>query len=134
VFSQTIALDPVLESEVQRECGEKTVKIPVGDPEDNELVEFSLLDLKKKVEIAKLSRLLARRWLEVMHAAELARYDANGDLLEPEVTSALAAVENLIAIRRFLANGAIGSRPILLFHHALMNSPEARTQQLVAIK
>jgi hypothetical protein len=97
-----------------------------------EPVEFFCLDVKKnKKETAKLSKLLSRRWLQVVQEAELARQDADGNLLAPEVTAALAAVENVICIRRFLANGtdptmlAKKKRTVLLFHHTLANAPES---------
>jgi len=74
---------------------------------------------------------LSRRWLRVVQEAEFARQDADGNLLAPEVAPALAAVENVISIWRFLANGtnpdmlAKKKRTVLLFHHTLANASEA---------
>jgi hypothetical protein len=104
-------------------------KIPVG--EDSTPVQFYWLDVKKnKKEMAMLGKLLCRNWLEVVHEVELARLNVDGNLFAPEVTPALAAVENVIAIRRFLANGTNPTIlkktkcPILLFHHTIANAPQ----------
>lgn len=105
-------------------------KIPVGAADNNTPVEFFWLDVKKnKKEVAKLAKLLGRRWLEVVQKSELAREEADGNLLSTEVTAAIEAVENMIDLRRFIVNGTNGSvlskkkRAILLFHHSLANAP-----------
>ena len=92
--------------------------------------EFFYLDVKKnKKEMAKLSKLLGRAWLEVIQEAELARDEADGNLLSPDVTGPLDNVENMIAIRRFISNGTDPSmlakkkRTVLLFHHSRENAP-----------
>ena len=89
------------------------------------------MDVKKgKKETAKLAKLLSRRWLEVLQAAELARDEAGGNVLATGVTPAIDAVENLIGVRRFISNGtdptilAKKKRTVLLFHHTLTNAPE----------
>ena len=112
--------------------GMALAKIAVGSKEDSTPVEFFWLDVKKnKKEVTKLTRLLSRRWLESIQEVELAREDADGNLLAPEITSALGAIESMINVRRFLANGTEPSilskkkRTVLLFHHTLANAPES---------
>ncbi len=104
--------------------------IPVGSSDENTPVEFFYLDVKKnKKEMARLSKLLGRRWLQVMQNAELARDEADGNLLSADVTGPLDAVENLIEVRRFIVNGTDPSvlakkkRTVLLFHHSRENAP-----------
>lgn len=104
--------------------------IRVGSKEENTPVEFYYLDVKKnKKEMAKLAKLISRRWLEAIQEAELARDDADGDLLSDDVTDALSSVENIIALRRFIVNGTEPGmltrkkRTVLLFHHTLENAP-----------
>jgi hypothetical protein len=111
--------------------GMEIAKVPVGSPDDHTDVEFFWLDVKKnKKEMSKLGKLLSRRWLEVLQDAELAREDAGGDLLSPEVTEAVVAVEHMIELRRFVSNGTNPTmlskkkRNVLLFHHTLANAPE----------
>ena len=66
---------------------EGMVLATVGSKEENTPVEFYYLDVKKnKKEMAKLAKLISRRWLEAIQEAELARDDADGDLLSDEVT------------------------------------------------
>jgi hypothetical protein len=111
--------------------GMAIAKIAVGSPDENTAVEFFWLDVKRnKKEMAKLGKLLSRRWLEVLHEAELARDEAGGDLLAPDLTPAMSAVEDMINVRRFFTNGADATmlsrkkRTVLLFHHTLANAPE----------
>jgi hypothetical protein len=105
--------------------------IPVGSTDNHTDVEFFWLDVKKnKKEMAKLGKLLSRRWLELLYDAELAREDAGGNLLGPEVTKAVDAIEHMIELRRFVSNGTDPTmlskkkRNVLLFHHTLANAPE----------
>jgi hypothetical protein len=102
----------------------QTIKIPVGDKTSAEAVEFFWLGVTK-AKMAKISTLLSQRWHWVVLRVTLAREEA-GNMLAPEVTPALAAVENLIAIRRFLANGMLKTKRVLLFHHTMTNSPDVR--------
>jgi hypothetical protein len=111
--------------------GMAIIKVPVGSPDENTPVEFFWLDVKRhKKEMAKLGKLLSRRWLEVLQKAELARNEADGNLLASDVTSALNAVEHIIDVRRFFTNGtdpttlAKKKRTVLLLHHTLANAPE----------
>jgi hypothetical protein len=110
--------------------GMAVATIPVGSSDEKTPVEFFYLDVKKnKKEMAKLSKLLGRAWLEVIQEAELARDEADGNLLSPDVTGPLDNVENMIAVRRFISNGTDPSmlakkkRTILLFHHSVENAP-----------
>lgn len=107
-------------------------KIAVGAADSNTPVEFFWLDVKKnKKEIAKLSKLLSRYWLTLVQKSELAREDAGCNLLSPDLTAAMGALENMIELRRFLVNGTNPDmltkkkRPILLFHHLRANAPRA---------
>jgi hypothetical protein len=111
--------------------GMAIAKIPVGTPDDHTDVEFFWLDVKKnKKEMSKLGKLLSRRWLELLHDAELAREDDGGNLLSPDVTEAVDAIEHMIELRRFVSNGADPTmlskkkRTVLLFHHTLANAPD----------
>lgn len=104
--------------------------IPVGAKDDRTPVEFYFLDVKKnKKEMAKLAKMVSKRWLEAIQETELAREDAGGDLLSDDVTGSLDAVQSVVGLRRFLANGiqpsvvARTKRSILLFHHTLENAP-----------
>jgi hypothetical protein len=111
--------------------GMAIAKVPVGSTDDHTDVEFFWLDVKKnKREMGKLGKLLSKRWLEVVQEAELAREDANGNFLAPEVTEAVGAVGHMIELRRFVSNGTDPTmlskkkRNVLLFHHTLANAPE----------
>ena len=79
--------------------------------------------------MAKLAKLISRRWLDAIQAAELARDGADGNLLFDDVTASINAVENVITLRRFIANGTEPSvlarkkRTVLLFHHTIENAP-----------
>lgn len=110
--------------------GMAVATIPVGASDDKTPVEFFYLDVKKnKKEVAKLSKLLGRRWLAVIQNAEVARDDADGNILSADLTGPMDAVENLIEVRRFIVNGTDPSmltkkkRTVLLFHHSRENAP-----------
>lgn len=112
--------------------GMALAKVPVGSKDENTPVEFFWMDVKRsKKEVGRLAKLIGRRWVLAMYEVELARDENDGNFLSPAVTPAMSALENLVEVRRFLANGIDPSmlskkkRSVLLFHHTLANAPQA---------